>query len=96
MIIGFAKDPAGKNCPNGKIVTTVDKCKDASAVLDLTYTDKRYNPNFPAGCHWMAQSHISMQLLKHPKQVHRISVLGAGCATKVIFWPCHKKENIKI
>ena len=53
MIIGFAKDPAGKNCPDGTIVRTLDKCKDASAVLGLSYTDNRHSPNFPAGCHWM-------------------------------------------
>ena len=52
MILGFEKDPAGKNCPDGTIVTTLDKCKDASAVLGLTYTDNRHSPNFPAGCHW--------------------------------------------
>ena len=37
-----------------------------------------------------------MQLLSHPKQVHRISVLGAVCATRVIFLRCRIKENIRI
>ena len=52
MILGFEKDPGGKNCPDGTIVTTLDKCKDASVVLGLTYIDNRHSLNFPAGCHW--------------------------------------------
>ena len=37
-----------------------------------------------------------MQLLSNPKQVHIISVLGAVCATRVIFLRCRIKENIRI
>ena len=52
MILDFEKYPSGENCPIGRIITTLEKCKKASAVLGLRYLRDYNNPDRPAGCYW--------------------------------------------
>ena len=48
---GFEKYPRGQNCPIGSVVATLGKCKDASAVLGLTYMGNVRSSDAPAGCY---------------------------------------------
>ena len=59
MILAFEKYPNGQSCPIGRIVATIDKCKDASAVLGLTYMGNMRISEVPAGCHW--ENHCDSQ-----------------------------------
>ena len=96
MIIGFEKDPAGKNCPDDTIITTLDKCKDASAVLGLTYTDNRHSPNFPAGCHWMGtESYFNAVVEPSQTSSQNFGTWGGVCDKGNILALSYK-ENIKM
>ena len=53
MILVFEKYPSGQNCPIGRIVATINNCKDASAALGLTYEGNKRTSEVPAGCYWM-------------------------------------------
>ena len=68
IILDFEKYPSGENCPIGKIVATIDKCKDASAVLGLIYVTEYNSPHLPAGCYWNNVEELHFNAVVDPSQ----------------------------
>ena len=52
-LLGFKAYPRGENCPIDRIVSSVELCKYASAVLELKYqgAPSGDTTNYPAGCY---------------------------------------------
>ena len=95
ITLDFEKSPSGENCPIGKIVATIDKCKDASAVLGLTYV-KEYNSfHLPAGCYWNNVEEAHFNAVVDPSQTSPASFgLKGGVCVKGKFLQCYRMENI--
>ena len=95
MILDFEKYPSGENCPIGKIVATIDKCKDASAVLGLIYVTEYNSPHLPAGCYWNNVGESNFNAVVDPSQTSPDSfgVMGGVCVKGKLL-QCCRMENI--
>ena len=54
-LLGFKTYQRGENCPIERIVSSVEVCKYASALLGLKYKGPPAGDpnNYPAGCYWL-------------------------------------------
>ena len=52
----YWKASLGENCPLGKIVNTVDKCREGAAYLGIPYESKSSGNEKPAGCYYKDQN----------------------------------------
>ena len=95
IILDFEKYPSGENCPIGKIVATIDKCKDASAVLGLIYVTEYNSPHLPAGCYWNNVGESHFNAVVDPSQTRPESFgLKGGVCVKGKFLQFYRMENI--
>lgn len=52
----YWKASFGENCPLGKIVDSVDKCREAATYLGIPYKSKSDGNEKPAGCYYKSQT----------------------------------------
>ena len=94
ITLDFEKSPSGENCPIGKIVATIDKCKDASAVLGLTYVKEYNSRHLPAGCYWNNVEEAHFNAVVDPSQTSPESFgLKGGVCVKGKFLQCYRMKN---